>query len=171
MPSHRSQRMAEAIREVVATAILFEVADPRVRSVTVLRVELSGDLRQAKAKGVRIAILDECRDNSSEQHLKRQASRGGGDKTRGLAPMKNARGRSSRTRARLSCKYTFGSSVSLASPEDYPTASGEKKSSFVPSRRVRISLYRPPPLSLSKAARPHSKQDSRADSQSETLRA
>jgi ribosome-binding factor A len=48
MPSHRNQRMAEAIREVVATAILFEVADPRVQSVTVLRVELSGDLRQAK---------------------------------------------------------------------------------------------------------------------------
>ena len=47
MPSHRSLRMAEAIREVVATAILFDVADPRVRSVTVLRVEVSGDLRQA----------------------------------------------------------------------------------------------------------------------------
>jgi ribosome-binding factor A len=39
--------MAEAIREVVATAILFEVADPRVRSVTVLRAEVSGDLRHA----------------------------------------------------------------------------------------------------------------------------
>ncbi len=48
MPSHRSLRMAEAIREVVATAILFDVADPRVRSVTVLRVEVSGDLHQAK---------------------------------------------------------------------------------------------------------------------------
>jgi ribosome-binding factor A len=48
MPSHRSQRMAQAIREVVATSILFEVADPRVQSVTVLRVEVSGDLRQAK---------------------------------------------------------------------------------------------------------------------------
>jgi ribosome-binding factor A len=47
MPSHRSLRIAQAIREVVATAILFEVADPRVRSVTVLRVEVSGDLRQA----------------------------------------------------------------------------------------------------------------------------
>jgi ribosome-binding factor A len=47
MPTHRSLRMAEAIREVVATAILFEVADPRVRSVTVLRVELSSDLRHA----------------------------------------------------------------------------------------------------------------------------
>jgi len=48
MPSHRSLRIAQAIREVVATAILFEVADPRVRAVTVLRVEVSGDLRQAK---------------------------------------------------------------------------------------------------------------------------
>lgn len=40
--------MAEAIREVVATSILFDVADPRVRAVTVLRVEVSADLRQAK---------------------------------------------------------------------------------------------------------------------------
>jgi len=47
MPTHRSLRIAEAIREVVATAILFEVADPRVRSVTVLQVEVSADLRQA----------------------------------------------------------------------------------------------------------------------------
>jgi ribosome-binding factor A len=47
MPSHRSLRIAEAIREVASSAILFEVADPRVRSVTVLRVEVSGDLRNA----------------------------------------------------------------------------------------------------------------------------
>ena len=47
MPSHRSLRVAEAIREVVANAILFDVADPRVRSVTVLRVEVTGDLRFA----------------------------------------------------------------------------------------------------------------------------
>jgi len=49
MSSHRSLRIAEAIREVVSSAILFEVADPRVRSVTVLRVEVSGDMRNAKA--------------------------------------------------------------------------------------------------------------------------
>ena len=48
MPSHRSLRIAQAIREVVATSILFEVADPRVRAVTVLHVEVSSDLRQAK---------------------------------------------------------------------------------------------------------------------------
>ena len=47
MPSHRPERMAEAIREVVSSAVLFEVADPRVRGVTVLRAEVSGDLRHA----------------------------------------------------------------------------------------------------------------------------
>ncbi len=47
MPSHRIERVAEAIREVVSTAILFEVADPRIKSVTVLGVEVSGDLRHA----------------------------------------------------------------------------------------------------------------------------
>jgi ribosome-binding factor A len=47
MPSHRSLRMAEAIREVIAHAILFEVSDPRVKGVTVLHVEVSGDLRNA----------------------------------------------------------------------------------------------------------------------------
>jgi ribosome-binding factor A len=47
MASHRSLRMAEAIREVVANAILFEVSDPRVRAVTVLSVEVSADLRRA----------------------------------------------------------------------------------------------------------------------------
>ena len=47
MPSHRNQRMAEAIREVVSSAILFEMADPRVRAVTVLGVEVTGDLRNA----------------------------------------------------------------------------------------------------------------------------
>lgn len=47
MSSHRSLRVAEAIREVVASAVLHEVADPRVQGVTVLRVEVSQDLRAA----------------------------------------------------------------------------------------------------------------------------
>jgi ribosome-binding factor A len=47
MPSHRIQRVAEAIREVVASAILFDLADPRVKGVTVLGVEVTGDLRNA----------------------------------------------------------------------------------------------------------------------------
>jgi ribosome-binding factor A len=41
--------MAEAIREVVSQAILFEVSDPRVKGVTVLHVEVAGDLRSATA--------------------------------------------------------------------------------------------------------------------------
>jgi formylglycine-generating enzyme required for sulfatase activity len=49
--------------------------------------ELIGDLR--RAKGVRIAILDACRDNAAEQALKR--SRGGAP-SRGLAPPKNPSG-------------------------------------------------------------------------------
>ena len=47
MPSHRSLRIAEAIREVVSSAILFDVADPRVAGVTVLRTDVSGDLHNA----------------------------------------------------------------------------------------------------------------------------
>ena len=47
MPSHRSLRIAEAIREVVSSAILFEVADPRVSGITVLRTDVSGDLHNA----------------------------------------------------------------------------------------------------------------------------
>ncbi len=47
MPSHRPLRVAEAIREVVSSAILFEVSDPRVTGITVLRAEVSGDLRSA----------------------------------------------------------------------------------------------------------------------------
>lgn len=47
MPSHRVERVAEAIREVVSSAILFEVNDPRVKGITVLRAEVTGDLRNA----------------------------------------------------------------------------------------------------------------------------
>jgi len=47
MPSHRGPRIAEAIREVVSSAILFEVADPRVKGVTVIHAEMSPDLRSA----------------------------------------------------------------------------------------------------------------------------
>jgi ribosome-binding factor A len=47
MPSLRNRRIAEAIREIVSTTILREVADPRVRAITVLGAEVSGDLRNA----------------------------------------------------------------------------------------------------------------------------
>jgi ribosome-binding factor A len=41
-------KAAEAIREVVSMAILVEIKDPRVRDVTVTRVEMTPDMRAAK---------------------------------------------------------------------------------------------------------------------------
>ena len=62
MPSHRALRVAEAIREVVSSAILFEVSDPRVSGITVLRSEVSSDLRNAT---VFVSIMG----TESEQNL------------------------------------------------------------------------------------------------------
>ncbi len=45
--SRRLLKAAEAIREVVATAILTEIRDPRVRDVTVVHVKVSPDMREA----------------------------------------------------------------------------------------------------------------------------
>src|SRR3954471_13939997 len=87
MPSHRSLRMAEAIREVVSSAILFEVADPRVKSVTVINVELSRDLRNA-------TILVSIMGSPSDQD-------------RSLAGLKHASGfLQSRVAARLQTRFT-----------------------------------------------------------------
>jgi ribosome-binding factor A len=48
MKPHRLARVSEAIREVVAETLLFELRDPRVKKVTVTRAEVSGDLQHAK---------------------------------------------------------------------------------------------------------------------------
>ncbi len=54
MSSRRTQKAAEAIREVVSMAILTEIRDPRVEGVTVTFVEVSPDMRQAK---VHVSIM------------------------------------------------------------------------------------------------------------------
>ncbi|HEX3870964.1 MAG TPA: 30S ribosome-binding factor RbfA, partial [Pirellulales bacterium] len=41
-------KAAEAVREVVSMAILTELQDPRVKDVTVTKVEVTPDMRQAK---------------------------------------------------------------------------------------------------------------------------
>lgn len=46
--SRRTLKAAEAIREVIGMAILVDIQDPRVRDVTVTRVEVSADMRHAK---------------------------------------------------------------------------------------------------------------------------
>jgi ribosome-binding factor A len=48
MKTHRLARVAEVIREAAANTILFELKDPRVKNVTVTRVEVSADLQHAK---------------------------------------------------------------------------------------------------------------------------
>ena len=48
MKSHRLARVSEVIREVAAETILFELKDPRVKGVTVTRVEVAADLQHAK---------------------------------------------------------------------------------------------------------------------------
>jgi ribosome-binding factor A len=71
MASRRAQKAAEAIREVVAMAILAELNDPRIRDVTVTYVEVSGDLRQAK---VHVSVMgDETRQQLSLRGLQSAA--------------------------------------------------------------------------------------------------
>lgn len=48
MTNRRLLKAAEAIREVVASSILTELRDPRVRDVTVVGVQVSPDMREAK---------------------------------------------------------------------------------------------------------------------------
>ena len=48
MTTRRTEKVAEAIRQVVSTAILFGLRDPRVQNVTILRVETPIDLRTSK---------------------------------------------------------------------------------------------------------------------------
>lgn len=48
MKAFRLVRVAEAVREVAAETILFELHDPRVKMVTVTRAEVSADLQHAK---------------------------------------------------------------------------------------------------------------------------
>lgn len=48
MTSRRVLKVAESVREVVGMAILADLNDPRIQGVTVIRAEVSGDLRLAK---------------------------------------------------------------------------------------------------------------------------
>ena len=46
--SRRTAKVAEAVREVVATTILFGLKDPRVKNVTVLWADAAPDLKSVK---------------------------------------------------------------------------------------------------------------------------
>ena len=62
MTTRRLLKAAEAIREVVAQAILTELRDPRVKDVTVVGVRVSPDMREAK---VSVSVMG----NESDQNL------------------------------------------------------------------------------------------------------
>jgi ribosome-binding factor A len=66
--SRRTLKAAEAIRQVVGMAILVEIQDPRVKDVTVVRVEVSGDMQTAK---VYVSVMgDEAKQNLCLKGLK-----------------------------------------------------------------------------------------------------
>lgn len=71
MTSRRLLKAAEAIREVVASAILTDLADPRVRDVTVTGVKVSPDMREAK---VSVSVRgDEAQEKLSLHGLRNAA--------------------------------------------------------------------------------------------------
>jgi ribosome-binding factor A len=71
MPSRRTEKAAEAIREVVSMAILAELSDPRIRDVTVTYCEVSADLRHAK---IHVSVMgDEARQKLTLRGLQSAA--------------------------------------------------------------------------------------------------
>lgn len=65
MKTHRLARVSEVIREVASQTILFELRDPRVKSVTVTRAEVSGDLQHAK---VYVSVMGTSREQQLTMH-------------------------------------------------------------------------------------------------------
>ncbi|MCO6455941.1 MAG: 30S ribosome-binding factor RbfA [Pirellulaceae bacterium] len=61
MTSRRVLKAAQAIRQVVSTAIVTELRDPRIEHVTVTFVEVSPDLRNAK---IHVSVMG---DDSRQQ--------------------------------------------------------------------------------------------------------
>ncbi|MBB3206427.1 ribosome-binding factor A [Rhodopirellula rubra] len=71
MSSRRQLKAAEAIREVVATSVLTDIRDPRVRDVTIISVSVSPDMREAK---VSVSVMgDEAQKQLSIRGLQNSA--------------------------------------------------------------------------------------------------
>ncbi len=65
MSTRRTARVASMIREVVSSAILTELRDPRIRNVTVLGAEVSPDLRHAS---VRVSVMGDEKTAALSMH-------------------------------------------------------------------------------------------------------
>lgn len=71
MSTRRTLKAAEAIREVVSMTILTDLRDPRVENVTVTRVEVSPDMRNAK---VHVSVMgSEVKQNLAIKGLESSA--------------------------------------------------------------------------------------------------
>ena len=65
MNTRRVAKAAEAIRESVSMTVLVGLRDPRVKNVTVLRAEVSGDLRSAK---IYVSVMGDAKAQSLTMH-------------------------------------------------------------------------------------------------------
>ena len=63
MSSHRTERVGELIHHQISLMLDREISDPRLSTITVIRVEMSGDLRIAK-------VYVASRDKSAEMNEK-----------------------------------------------------------------------------------------------------
>ena len=70
MSSRRIAKVAEALRECVSTTVLFALKDPRVKNVTVLRTEVSPDLRSAR---VYVSVMGDEKAQALAMHGLRSA--------------------------------------------------------------------------------------------------
>jgi ribosome-binding factor A len=70
MSSRRIAKVAEALRESISTTVLFELKDPRVQNVTVLRTEVSPDLRSAR---VYVSVMGDEKTQALSMHGLRSA--------------------------------------------------------------------------------------------------
>lgn len=70
MSSRRIAKVAEALRETISTTVLFDLKDPRVKNVTVLRIEVSPDLRSAR---VYVSVMGDEKAQSLCMHGLRSA--------------------------------------------------------------------------------------------------
>lgn len=70
MSSRRIAKVAEALRETISTTVLFGLKDPRVKNVTVLRIEVSPDLKAAR---VFVSVMGDEKAQSLAMHGLRSA--------------------------------------------------------------------------------------------------
>jgi ribosome-binding factor A len=70
MASRRKERLADQVRDIVSTILLFELQDPRMGFVTVTGVDLSGDLRQATVK---VSVLGDQKEQVVTMNVIRHA--------------------------------------------------------------------------------------------------